>query len=772
MSLEYNISITGACGIGFGAVSITPTSGNPPYTFQYQGGLGTDYFATNSFRNNLTPGAYSLLITDSTAPPNNLTEVVNFYISPGSGVIITSISGSTCGENNGYVSVIADSPVGIYTFKLYDSSNNLLSTSVAYDDEFYYDTLSGGVYNIIFDDGGGCTAQTGNFLITSGNPVDFGFYVVNDCLCNGTRDVYFSASTAVTINEEVHTGKIFLTGLTGNAPFTYLWSDGSTGTTITGLTAGTYSCTVTSADGCVVTKAATVGTFDALGLGSWTSVQPTCFDSDGIATLTITGGTGPYYYSGSNGNTFVSYAKTVSFSGLPAGAFSVSVTDASLCKETFFITLVTPGTFLVVDVLTSNSTCSSQDGKITVNLRGGSPPFVYTLVSPSSNIETVTTNSTTQIFDLLSTGDYTLIISDQASCVYQQEIPILTSDKFSTDVIITNGVCGLPQGQAEILLSGPVSYPVNYILSNGYSFLGTFSSGVTFTSLDQGDYVINITDNEGCNISKEFSISIGEPVDFNLFSEDCGLGNDGVITAFITSGLLPFDLYWSDNVNGQTGTTVTGLTAGTYSLTVSDGNGCNLTKFVNVTCTQTVSSYRKYQLVQNNFNYKLGTQRNLQKLLNEGWYDVTLFNSGCVLNNAVFTVNVEVEGYDQLATGTITSAPYSYYNYCQTLITGSTIPGNPNVCYNQFMSNSGITFGISPCYTFTNSFYTGYTRTDAPSSPFYYSVCQTLLESIPGIETVTVDYNTGDVVITTEQCLAGKNITIDLLINYDVSCVS
>ena len=772
MSINYNISLTGTCNGGIGTVLITPTSGNPPYSFQYQGGLGTDFLVTQSTRTGLLPGPYSVVINDSTAPPYNQTEVVDFYISSGAGVGVTGVSGSTCGQNNGYVGLVADSPTGIYTFKLYDNLGNLLSNDTVYDSNFYYNTLSGGVYNVIFDNNAGCSAQTGNFLITSGTPLDFGFYVVNDCLCNGTREVYFSASTAVTVNEEVHTGKIYVTGLTGNPPFTYLWSNGATGNTVTGLTADVYSCTITSGDGCVVTKAVNVGTFPALGLGSWTSIQPTCFNSDGVATLTITGGTGPYYYSGSNGTTFVSYSHTVAFSGLPGGNFSVDVTDASLCKETFSTTLVNPGTFLVVDILTENSVCSANSGKITVSVRGGSPAYTYTLVKPSSDIETVTTNSTTQIFDLLTMGDYTLIISDQGSCVFQQVIPILTSDKYGMDVIVTNGVCGLPQGQVQVNLSGNVTYPVNYILSNGYSYLSSFLSGVTFTNLDAGGYEISVTDFDGCNITKQFDIQIGEPVNFNLYATECGLGNDGAITAFITQGQEPFDLYWSNNVNGQTGTTVTGLTAGTYNLTVTDGNGCDLTKFVTVTCPQYITTYKKYPLVSKNFNYQLGTQQNLQKLLNSGWYDVTVGNNGCVLNNAVFTVNVEVEGFDQIGSGTITGTPYSYYNYCQTLITGSTIPGNPVVCYNQYMANSGLSLDFSPCYNFSNSFYTGYTRTDAPTSQFYYSVCQQLLETIPGVTNVTVNYNTGDVTIETEQCLAGKNIQINLVINYDVSCQS
>lgn len=772
MSLEYNIELSGACLFGSGSVIITPTSGNPPYTFQYQGGLGTDYNATQSERFFLPSGVYSVEITDSTAPPFNNSQIVNFIISSGNIAYVVTTSGSTCGESNGYARIQADTISGINTFYLYDDNDNLISEDTVYTEFIEYTTLSGGVYNVVASDNAGCTAQTGNFLITSGTPLDFGFYVVNDGLCNGTREVYFSASTAVTVTEEVHTGKVYVTGLTGNPPFTYLWSNGSTGTTITGLTQGAYSCTITSGDGCVVTKAATVGTFDPLGLGSWTSVQPTCFNSDGSATLTITGGTGPYYYSASNGTTLVSYSQSITFSGLPGGVFSVDVTDASLCKNTFNTLLVNPGTFLVVDIITENSTCNSQNGKITVNLRGGSPAYTYTLVSPTSNIETVTTNSVTQIFDNLSTGEYTLIISDNGECIFQQIIPIIASDKFNVNVVTTDGVCGLPQGKVDVNISGNVSYPVNYVLSNGYSNLGSFLSGVTFTSLDSGDYTIIITDFDGCSINRDFTITTGEVLDFNLFAEECGTGNEGTISAFITSGIPPFELTWSDNIIGQSGTTVTGLTAGTYSLTVTDNNGCDLTKFVNVNCVQLITSYVKYPLVSKNFNYQLGTQRNIQKLLNEGWYDVTSSNNGCVLNNAVFSVVVNVDGYDQLANGTITSAPYRYYDYCQTLISGNNIPSNPTVCYNQYMNNSGITQNFSPCYNFEQVFYTGYTRVDAPSSALYYNTCQQLLETVPGIETVTVDFNTGETQITTEDCLTGKNISIDLIINYDVSCES
>lgn len=770
MSLEYNIQITGTCNGNVGSVKITPTSGNPPYSFVYQN-LGSDLEVLTSSRTGLLSGGYSVVISDSSFP-TNLFQTVNFNISNGISVTLSDISPTTCGLNNGFVSVTAETSSQINTFNLYDENNNLISSNNVYENNYYYNTLSAGVYNIVVDDNGGCTGQSGSFLISSGNPLNFGLYVVNDGLCNGTRETSISGVTAVTTTEEIHTGKIYVTGLTGNAPFTYLWSNGQTGTTITGLTPDLYSCTITSADGCILTKGALVETTAPLGLGSWVLTQPTCFNSDGVAVLTITGGTGPYYYLASNGEIIISYSQSITYTGLPAGDFSVEVTDASLCKETFPITLTTPAGFLVVAVNVENSSCSSTDGKIIINLRGGSPPYTYTLVKPSSDTEIATTSSSIQIFSNLSAGDYTLFISDSGPCDYQQEITVLTSNKFDFITNVNNSVCGLPESSVQITISGSPTYPIDYVLSNGYSYLTTFSDQVTFNYLPEGTYELQITDFDGCRITRAFTTTNGSPVEFSLYPTGCGLGSDGVITAFISQGTPPFTLNWSDNVNGQTGTTVTGLTAGTYSLTVIDNNGCNLTNFVDVVCTQYISSYKKYAVTNNSFNYQLGSQRTLQKLLNEGFNDSVTANTGCVLFNVVYGVEVIVEDYDQIVAGTITGTPFSYYDYCQNYISGNTIPVSPSVCFNQYLPFSGIQNSMVECYSFTNNFYTGYTRTDVPTNLTYYNACQQVLESIPGITSVTTDFNTGTTNIQTEQCLVGKTITINLTMNYNLGCQS
>jgi hypothetical protein len=115
---------------------------------------------------------------------------------------------------------------------------------------------------------------------------------------------------------------------------TYLWFDGSTGTTITGLTQGTYEVTVTSGDNCVLSKVATVEFVPSLGLGSFSAQTPSCFASDGQLLLTITGGTGPYFYSASTGEALVSLIHKIIYIQVYLQVTFQSVLQIRLCVNT------------------------------------------------------------------------------------------------------------------------------------------------------------------------------------------------------------------------------------------------------------------------------------------------------------------------------------------------------------------------------------------------------------------------------------------------------
>jgi hypothetical protein len=237
-------------------------------------------------------------------------------------------------------------------------------------------------------------------------------------------------------------GKIFITGLTGNPPYTYLWNTGQVTDSVTGLTSGLYGVTVTDSTNCSVTKSATVNDVDVIGVGGFTSTPPSCFSSDGTITITITGGTGPYYYSGSNGTTVISFNQSYTFTGLGVGSFSVLVTDAAFCSTTASTTLSIPNSIGSVTLTTTNSLCSYDNGTITVNITGTNFPYTYSIIDSLGNLTTVTTNTTTYTFTSLETGTYTVLVDNSGSCLFSDVVTINNTNSFEITGITNNTTCG------------------------------------------------------------------------------------------------------------------------------------------------------------------------------------------------------------------------------------------------------------------------------------------------------------------------------------------
>ena len=110
--------------------------------------------------------------------------------------------------------------------------------------------------------------------------------------------------------------------------------------------------------------------------------------------MVITGGTGPYYYSGStSSNNGPSFDTEYTFTNLGSGSFNIKITDAGLCNTTASTYITTPGGFSVVSITTTNSTCSDNDGTLAINLFGGSAPYVYTLAKSGGSTVSQTTSS-------------------------------------------------------------------------------------------------------------------------------------------------------------------------------------------------------------------------------------------------------------------------------------------------------------------------------------------------------------------------------------------
>jgi hypothetical protein len=718
----YNYFVTGDCSNkGLGVVSFDITGSTaPPYSVMEltsSGLLPTSASTTSYYFSGLTGGSYSLEITDSCLGPGPSSTIINFTISTGSCLSISSQTNTTCGNNNGSLTSTFSVDYGNGKVYLYELTNGYQSSGNTVLGSYTFAPLSAGTYYVIGDDGGGCTGKSESCIVKSSTTVDFGVYIINDSSC-----VALDGS-----------GKIIVTGQTGTPPYSYIWSsnaNGQTGSTVTGLTNGVYSVTVT--DSLLCSKTLTninVNQVLPVGIVNFTIVAPSCFSNNGEVTAQLTGGTAPFYFSGSNGEVAVTFSDSYTFNGLSSGNFTVNVTDAGLCNASQTTTLITPNGFSIINISTVNSNCNNNDGQIFIELNGGSNvgTYTYTIINSLGNTVTTSTDGNNYNSPPLSSDTYTIIISNGV-CTYTGTTIINNTNLYTITANTTGTTCGFNNGTIQILASSGGTLPYTYEIT-GFP-VGPVS---TFSNLSPGFYDVIVTDAGGCQQMETTYVTASSPVYFDFFVIQPIAGNDGELDVMITGGEPTFTLNWSSNVNGQTGTTVTGLTAGTYSLEVIDNNGCSLTKTINLLGTTLQSSYQTYSVCNSNFQNSgpIG-RRGVQQMFNEGFFDLTSGDTNCVLNSATFTIDVTVNG--------------------------------DNV---------------------QNLFYTSTGLNDYPTDNEWTDVIKNTLYGFSGISSVETNIEVNKVIIksgclkngtscqpTVTTQLDDARVIINLLIDYDISCVS
>ncbi len=439
-SFSYNISVTGDCSnVGDGAILLSLNGGTPPYTVEFLSPI-TNVFTnvTDSvFVDNLSADDYSIRVNDSTIP-QNFEYYLNIPLSNGVCAGIVSLTSTSCGESNGSVVISATSFYSSSNYALYDSDDNLIMSSNTNNSEYEFFLLSPGIYYSLVTDLGGCTGRTSDFIIEDSSDINFGLYTVPNTSCGG-----------------VPTGKIFVTGQTGIPPFSYLWNNGETTSSISGLTQGTYSVQVTDSGGCGKTKSSIVTTVSPIGLGLISVEQPQPFTNNGSITIVTTGGTEPFYYSASTGDYIITYQNSWTLTGLSAGDYSFLVTDSAFCNFQTSVSLFAAQGISSVDITVQNSNCSNADGSISIQIVGGDAPYTYKLIYPNGNLVSYTNNRQTYAFSNLSSGEYTVIVQDSNGVSYTENVIIISNAKFNLDIIASGATCNEDNGSVEVNVTFP-----------------------------------------------------------------------------------------------------------------------------------------------------------------------------------------------------------------------------------------------------------------------------------------------------------------------------
>ncbi len=290
--------------------------------------------------------------------------------------------------------------------------------------------------------------------------------------------------------------------------------------------------------------------------------------SNGSATVNVTGGTAPYTYSWSpSGGT------AATASGLSAGNYTVTVTDAASATTTQSFTITQPSALSKTSSQTNVSCFGGSNGSATVNVTGGTAPYTYSW-SPSGGTAATATG--------LSAGTYTVTITDANNCTTTQNFTLTQPSPLSSSGSQINIACnGTSTGSAAVSVSGGTA-PYSYSWQNNGTTLPQTTASVS--GLSAGSYTVTITDANGCTTSRSFNLT--QPAPFNTTGSQTNVstygGSDGSATVSASGGTPGYTYSWSPS--GGTAATASGLTAGNYRVTITDDNGCTVAR--NYTITQ------------------------------------------------------------------------------------------------------------------------------------------------------------------------------------------
>ncbi len=395
----------------------------------------------------------------------------------------------------------------------------------------------------------------------------------------------------------LNTGSILVTASNATPPYDVSWSGPSSGDpagteiaasggmyTITSLAAGIYSISVTDAAGLVTTVSDTVTQPAAINLTT-IQVNVSCNGiSNGSIDLTVTGGTSPYTYDWSNDGPENPDNDTQDLSGLAAGIYTVTVTDANGCSGTTSVTITQP-TALSLSTTQVNVLCNgSATGSIDLTVSGGTSPYTYDW----SNDGPENPDNDTQDITGIVAGTYTVTVTDANGCTSSASATITQPSAIVLTTTQVNLLCnGIPTGSIDLTVSGGVP-GYTYDWSNDGAE-NPDNDPQDLSNLLAGTYTVTVTDANGC--TKTTSVTISQPAAIVLTTTQvnvlCNGAATGSVDLTVSGGVPGYTYDWSndgpENPDNDT-QDLSGLTAGTYTVTVTDANGCTTT--TNVTITQ------------------------------------------------------------------------------------------------------------------------------------------------------------------------------------------
>jgi len=591
-----NVQSTLCAGSNNGSATASATGGTGNYTYLWNNGISS---ANNI---SLPAGLAIVTVTDNTG--NSSTGSVNITAPPS--LIVNTFGSVVCqGETNGVASSIVSGGTGSY---FYSWSNGSVGGNIS--------NLTAGNYTVTVSDSNGCS-KTATASVTTSPDILISSNITN-VRCNGQSN-----------------GNITTLVSSGIPPYTYLWSNGNTQDNITNLPSNTYSLTVTDAALCTKSAMYIVNQPPPLTAQITNQTNVSCFGQhNGSATISASGGSPSYSFFWSNGTSGNGLSNTQNFLG--AGNYTVTITDFYDCNTSINVIITEPEFMSITADQLNNVTCfESNNGSIHVAVTGSTGNISYLWsnmganagisgLSPGNYTVTVTNglnsctqtatynitqppiltvvpnnvgnvtcnggnngtvfalvsggngnysykwsnNTNTNILNNISAGSYTVTVTDIKGCTASASVTLAQPPPIDIQLISnSNATCpGASNGSISVMAANGIS-PYQYLWSNG----NTLSLN---NNLAPGNYTITVTDHNNCTNTGVFAVEANVSFELeilNVTNINCYGDSTGMVSVTENN---QFIYLWS---NGETGSMLENVAAGTYFVVATDQAGCQST---------------------------------------------------------------------------------------------------------------------------------------------------------------------------------------------------
>lgn len=496
-----------------GAISIIATGGTASYYYLWSTG------SRSGAIEGLNTGSYSVTVQDG----NNCQAKQSFrLVEPAKLAARAIIVDPECyGDHNGKIITSVYGGNGNYQFAWDDNST-----------ESEISNLSRGTYTVSITDAKACSL-TKVFAVNEPDSLGFTFSKTMPS-CTGMADGALSLK---------------LTG--GNGGYSYSWADGETALSRSNLQSALYSLSVSDRLGCAADFDIFLDEPEPL-TAHISSVPPLCnYSSDGRIICVPSGGNGGYNFLWNTGSTAASIKQ------LPAGVYSLRLTDAKNCIADTSISLSAPDALIINPELAAPACFGDANGSVSVSLTGGTGSYKYWW----------NTGSTSEHINGLRKGTYSILARDANNCEVSGNYSLQEPEALSVVADIIEPTCkGYSNGSISAEALG----------GNG-SYTYRWESGLVtpdIAQLTKGEYSLTVTDSKNCQLFKVFPV--GEPapvrIQANITAPTCHDSDNGIVELNASGGSGGY----SYTLNGiATGKILTSLAEGSYPVIATDINNCS-----------------------------------------------------------------------------------------------------------------------------------------------------------------------------------------------------